>query len=131
MKISSVFFYTYSSVYPRTSAPPLSSVTKEFLVEDINEVLCDTYHPSEPINELEEDLYCKLLRHQRDFVPRINLYPWIVINRIQVINNSISALFRRSCRYVEEIAKNAHLLKKNQKKKCSSAFTQIGNLAEE
>ncbi|GLX65506.1 hypothetical protein KMU_35480 [Proteus vulgaris] len=131
MKISSVFFYTYSSVYPCTSASPVSSVTKEFLVEDINEVLCDTYHPSEPTNELEEDLYCKLLRHQRDFVPRINLYPWIVINRIQVINNSISALFRRSCRYVEEIAKNAHLLKKNQKKKCSSAFTQIGNLAEE
>ncbi|MBI6216832.1 hypothetical protein ACNARK_09765 [Proteus sp. DFP240708] len=131
MKISSVFFHAYSFVAPCTRTSSVSFSSNELLIENTEEVLCDTYYPSEPINEFEEDLYCKLLRHQRDFVPRINLYPWIVINRIQVINNSISALFRRSCRYVEEIAKNAHLLKKNQKKKCSSAFTQIGNLAEE
>ncbi|MBG2801670.1 hypothetical protein ACNARU_13745 [Proteus sp. WDL240414] len=131
MKLSSIFFHTDSFVASSTRISPVPFSSNELLIENTEEVFCDTYHPSELINEFEEDFYCKLLRHQRDFVPRINLYPWIVINRIQVINNSISALSRRSCRYVEDIAKNAHLLKKNQKKKCSSAFTQIGNLAEE
>ncbi|WP_193016932.1 hypothetical protein [Proteus sp. FME41] len=131
MKISSVSFHSYCFVYPCTLTSSVSSSTNAFSVEYIDEIPCDTYHPSESINDVEEDLYCKLLRHQRDFVPRINLYYSIMINHIRLINNSISTLFRHSNRYVEEISKSAHLLKKNNKKKPSPAFTQISHLAEE
>ncbi|WP_157926012.1 hypothetical protein [Proteus columbae] len=131
MKLSSVFFHTYSFVTPCTRTSSVSFSDNELSVENTEEILCDTYHPSEPINTFEEDLYCKLLRHQRDFVPRINLYYSVVTNHIQLINNAISTLFRRSHRYVKEISKSAHSLKKNKKKKLSSAFTQISNLAEE
>ncbi|KLU17777.1 hypothetical protein ABE79_16480 [Proteus mirabilis] len=131
MKLSSVFFHTYSFIAPCSRTSSVSFSSNELLIENTEEVLCDTYHPSEPINEFEEDLYCKLLRHQRDFVPRINLYYSIVINHIQLIHNAISTLFRHSHRYAEEISKSAHLLKKNKKKKLSSAFIQISNLAEE
>lgn len=131
MKLSSVFFHSYSFIAPCSRTSPASFSSNELLIENTEEVLCDTYHTSEPINEFEEDLYCKLLRHQRDFVPRINLYYSIVINHIQLIHNAISTLFRRSHRCVEELSKSAHLLKKNKKKKLSSAFIQISNLAEE
>ncbi|AYY82689.1 MULTISPECIES: hypothetical protein [Proteus] len=131
MKLSSTFFHTYFFVSSATQISLISFSNNDIRVENVEEVLRDRYHPSEPINEFEEDLYCKLLRHQRDFVPRINLYYSIVINHIQVINNTISTLFRRSHRYVEEISKGTSLLKKNKKKKFSSAFTQISNLAEE
>lgn len=131
MKLSSVFFHTYSFVTPCSRISPVSFSSNELLIENTEEVLCDTYHPSKPINEFEEDLYCKLLRHQRDFIPRVNLYFSVVINHIQLINNVISTLFRRSYRYVEEMSKSAHSLQKNKKKKLSSAFTQISNLAEE
>lgn len=131
MKLSSVFFHTDSFVAPCTRTFPVSFSSNELSVENTEEVLCDTYHPSEPIHEFEEDLYCKLLRHQRDFVPRVNLYYSVLINHIQLVNNAISTLFRCSHRYVEEISKGAYSLKKNKKEKCSSAFTQISNLAEE
>lgn len=131
MKLSSIFFHTDSFVAPSTRISPVPFSSNELLIENTEEVFCDTYHPSEPINEFEEDLYCKLLRHQRDFVPRVNLYYSVVINHIQLINNVISTSFRCSHRYVKEISKSAHSLKKNKKKKLSSAFTQISNLAEE
>ncbi|CRL64310.1 hypothetical protein [Proteus penneri] len=131
MKFSSVFFYTYSFVSPCTRISSASFSSNELLIESTEEVLCDTYYPSEPINEFEEDLYCKLLRHQRDFVPRINLYYSVVINHIQWVNNAISTLFRYPNRYAEAKSKSAHSLKKSKKKKLSSAFTQISNLAEE
>ncbi|QIG04024.1 hypothetical protein [Proteus sp. ZN5] len=131
MKLSSVFFYTYSFVASCSRTSPASFSSNELLIENTEEVLCDTYHPSEPINEFEEDLYCKLLRHQRDFVPRVNLYYSVLINHIQLINNAISTLFRHSYRHVEEISKSVHSLQKNKKKKLSSAFIQISNLAEE
>ncbi|WP_211824235.1 hypothetical protein [Proteus terrae] len=131
MKLSSVFFHTYSFIAPCSRTSPVFFSSNELLIENTEEILCDIYHPSEPINEFEEDLYCKLLRHQRDFFPRINLYYSIVINHIQLIHNAISTLFRHSHRYAEEISKSAHLLKKNKKKKLSSAFIQISNLAEE
>ncbi|MBG6029304.1 hypothetical protein I5F10_18125 [Proteus mirabilis] len=131
MKLSSIFFHIDSFVAPSTQISPVPFSSNELLIENTEEVFCDTYHPSEPINEFEEDLYCKLLRHQRDFVPRINLYYSVVINHIQLINNAISTSFRCSYRYVNEISKSAHSLKKDKKKKLSSAFTQISNLTEE
>lgn len=130
MKISSLFFHTYTFVSPSLRTSPTSSSSNEFLIENTEEVLCDTYHPSGSINEFEEDLYCKLLRHQRDYIPRINLNYSVVINHIQVINNAMLTLFRRSYRYAEEFSKSVHLLKKNKKKR-SPAFIQISNLAEE
>lgn len=132
MKPSSVFFHSYSFVAPCAQASSVSFSSNELSAENMEEVLCDTYHPSEPIHKFEEDLYCKLLRHQRDFVPRVNLYYSVLINHIQLVNNAISTLFRCSHRYVEEISKSPYsLLKKNKKEKLSSAFTQISNLAEE
>lgn len=132
MKLSSVFFHTYSFVAPCAQTFPVSFSSNELSVENTEEVLCDIYHPSEPIYKIEEDLYCKLLRHQRDFVPRVNLYYSVLINHIQLVNNAISTLFRCSHRYVEKIPKSPNsLLKKNKKEKRSSAFTQISNLAEE
>ena len=131
MKLSSAFFHTYSFVAPCTRTFPVSFSSNELSVENTEGVLCDTYHPCESIHEFEEDLYCKLLKFQRDFVPPVNLYYSVVINHIQLVNNAISTLFRCSHRYVEEISKSAYSLKKNKKEKLSSAFTQISNLAEE
>lgn len=131
MKLSSVFFHTYSFAIPCLRTSPVSFSSNELLIENTEEVLCDTYHPSKPINKSEEDLYCKLLRHQRDFIPRFNLYYSAVTNHIQLINNVISTLFRRSHRSVEEISRSANSLRKNKKKKLSSAFIQISNLTEE
>lgn len=133
MKISSVLFNSYYSIKPSSSIPSVSSQKSEFSVEKSCEALFDTYYPSQPVNEMiEEDLYCRLQRHQRDFVPRINLYFCIVINHIRVVTNSVSTLFRRSWRYMEEESKNAHLQKRDEKKKkLSSAFIYINNLAEE
>ncbi|MCT8249257.1 hypothetical protein [Proteus faecis] len=128
MKLSSVFFSTYSSISPCTQTSSDSFSSNELEIENIENVLLDTYHTSKPINEFEEDLYCKLLRYQRDFVPRVNLYYSVVINHIQLVNNAISTLFRRSGRYTKKISKSASSL---QRKKLSSAFTQISNLAEE
>ncbi|WP_109406888.1 hypothetical protein [Proteus faecis] len=131
MKLSSVFFSTDSFVSPctRTSSDSFSSNELEIEnIENIENILLDTYHTSKPINEFEEDLYCKLLRYQREFVPRANPYYCVVINHIQLVNNAISTLFRRSARHAEKISKSASSL---QRKKLSSAFTQISNLAEE
>ncbi|MCT6516478.1 MULTISPECIES: hypothetical protein [Enterobacterales] len=120
MKLTSLS-HTNAFITPVTPCSKTSSVSfssNELLIENIEEILLDTYYHCEPINKFEEDLYCKLLRHQRDFVPRINLYYSVVINHIQWINNTIST--------------SAYLLKKkNKKRKFSSAFIQICNLAEE
>ncbi|MBG3014453.1 hypothetical protein [Proteus faecis] len=128
MKLSSVFFSTDSFVSPCTRTSSDSFSSNELEIENIENILLDTYHTSKPINEFEEDLYCKLLRYQREFVPRANPYYCVVINHIQLVNNAISTLFRRSARHAEKISKSASSL---QRKKLSSAFTQISNLAEE
>lgn len=130
MKLTSLS-HINAFITPVTPCSRISSVSfssNELLIENTEEILFDTYYRCEPINKFEEDLYCKLLRHQRDFVPRINLYYSVVINHIQLINNTISTLFRYSYRDVKKISTSAHLLKK---KKFSSAFIQICNLAEE
>lgn len=128
MKLSCISFYTYSSVCSSTMISPKPS----FLVDNIDEIRCsDTYYSSQPIKAFEEDLYCKLLRHQYDFIPRINLCCEVAIWRIQVIHNSLSTLFRRSRRYVEEISKHVSLLEKNKRRKHSFAFIHISNLAKE
>lgn len=131
MKLSSVLFHTGSFVTPYTRTPPVSFSSNKLLIENTEEILLDTYYCCEPINKFEEDLYCKLLRHQHDFVPRINLYYSVVINHIQLINNVISTLFRRTYHNINKIPKSTYSLKNNKKKKLSSAFIQICNLAEE
>lgn len=83
-------------------------------MEPIYEQRFDTYHPSAPANPFEEDLYCRLLRHQRDFVPRMNLYLSGVIGAIRIATNSTSTFFRRSQRRIEAIAMGCNTKKSTQ-----------------
>lgn len=110
------------------------SVDKMPAVEPIYEQRFDTYHPSAPVNPFEEDLYCRLLRHQRDFVPRMNLYLSGVISAIRVATNSTSTLFRRSQRRIEAIAMGCNIKEYHstlaRKGYLSGAFISIDNLAQ-
>ncbi|HDT0721169.1 TPA: hypothetical protein QIB97_002221 [Proteus mirabilis] len=133
MKITSVLFDTYYPIKPVTKIAEDFSVDKMPAVEPIYEQRFDTYHPSAPADPLEEDLYCRLLRHQRDFVPRINFYLSGVISAIRIATNSTSTLFRRSQRHIEAIAKGCNIKEHHstlaRKRSLSGVFISIDNLA--
>ncbi|HEK3250214.1 TPA: hypothetical protein SMV72_003365 [Proteus mirabilis] len=134
MKITSVLFDTYYPIKPVTKITEDFSVDKIPPVEPIYEQRFDTYHPSAPANPFEEDLYCRLLRHQRDFVPRMNLYLSGVIGAIRVATNSTSTFFRRSQRRIEAIAMGCNIKEEHsspaRKGYLSGAFISIDNLAQ-
>lgn len=132
MKLSSTFFNTYHWVKPCSSTTSMPSLQSEFSVEVGYEEGDDTYQLSPLFNDIEEDLYYRLQRHQRDFLPRMNPYFWVVIHHIRVVSNSASMLSQYPLRSVQDKSNGHHRKKRYKKKKnVSSAFTKISNLAEE
>lgn len=87
----------------------------------------DFYRPSELNND--EDSYIKLLQRQRNFIPHVNLF-YVAWQRSIRIFNSPVFVMKRAYRYVENIARSS-LLKSDKRKRPSSAFVAITNLAEE
>lgn len=130
MKISSVFFTTYYSIKPTLSIVPQSFLMPTDQVESSSEERYDVYHPSLPVDNIEEDLYYRLKRHQYDFIPHINPYVCIVINHIRLVTNSVSTLFRDTLRRIDKMGKRTNQQRREKNEKFSSAFTYISNLYE-
>ncbi|OAT49333.1 hypothetical protein M997_0543 [Proteus hauseri ATCC 700826] len=137
MKIAPIACYYIPSLETATS---LNKINKyQYVTFDLEEepipvatlsppvIEQDFYRPSELNND--EDSYIKLLQRQRNFIPHVNLF-YVAWQRSIRIFNSPVFVMKRAYRYVENIARSS-LLKSDKRKRSSSAFVAITNLAEE